>query len=55
MADRIAKAALFDGLVSAAKALASGRRAEIVDVLAQGERTVEDISTEIEQSVCISA
>jgi rhodanese-related sulfurtransferase len=37
--------------VSAAKALASGRRAEIVDVLAQGERTVEDISTEIEQSV----
>jgi rhodanese-related sulfurtransferase/DNA-binding MarR family transcriptional regulator len=51
MADRVAKAALFDGLVSAAKALASGRRAEIVDVLAQGERTVEDISTEIEQSV----
>ena len=38
MADRGAKAALFDGLVSAAKALSSGRRAEIVDVLAQGER-----------------
>src|SRR6266498_2832811 len=51
MADRVAKTALFDGLVSAAKALASGRRAEIVDVLAQGERTVEDISTEIEQSI----
>jgi rhodanese-related sulfurtransferase len=51
MADRVAKAALFDGLVTAAKALASGRRAEIVDVLAQGERPVEDIANEIEQSV----
>jgi rhodanese-related sulfurtransferase/predicted transcriptional regulator len=51
MADRVAKAALFDGLVSAAKALASGRRAEIVDVLAQGERPVEEIATEIGQSV----
>jgi rhodanese-related sulfurtransferase/predicted transcriptional regulator len=51
MADRVAKAALFDGLVSAAKALASGRRAEIVDVLAQGERPVEEIATEIEQSI----
>jgi rhodanese-related sulfurtransferase/predicted transcriptional regulator len=51
MADRVAKAALFDALASAAKALASGRRAEIVDVLAQGERPVEEIATEIEQSI----
>jgi rhodanese-related sulfurtransferase/predicted transcriptional regulator len=51
MADRVAKAALFDALASAAKALASGRRAEIVDVLAQGERAVEEIATEIDQSV----
>ena len=51
MADRIAKTALFDGLVSAAKALSSGRRAEIVDVLAQGERSVEEIAAEIDQSV----
>ncbi len=34
-----------------AKALASGRRAEVVDVLAQGERSVEDIATEIGQTV----
>jgi rhodanese-related sulfurtransferase/DNA-binding HxlR family transcriptional regulator len=34
-----------------AKALSSGRRAEIVDVLAQGERSVEEIATEIDQSV----
>ena len=51
MADRMAKTALFDGLVTAAKALANGRRAEIVDVLAQGERSVDEIATEIGQSV----
>jgi DNA-binding transcriptional ArsR family regulator len=51
MADRVATAALFDALASAAKALASGRRAGIVDVLAQGERPVEEIATEIDQSV----
>src|SRR5438067_10966173 len=51
MADRVAKAALFDALASTAKALASGRRAEIVDVLAQGERAVEEIATEIDQSI----
>jgi rhodanese-related sulfurtransferase len=45
------KDALFDGLVTVAKALASGRRAEIVDVLAQGERSVEEVADEIGQSV----
>lgn len=45
------KVALFDALASAAQALGSGRRAEIVDLLAQGERSVEDIATEISQSV----
>ncbi|MGH9205820.1 MAG: ArsR/SmtB family transcription factor [Acidimicrobiales bacterium] len=51
MADRAAKDALFDGLAEVAKALASGRRAEIVDLLAQGERSVEDVAAEIDQSV----
>src|SRR6266536_4687008 len=46
-----AKAALFDAFASVAQALGSGRRAEIVDVLAQGERSVEEIATEIEQSL----
>ena len=46
-----AKAALFDGMASVAQALGSGRRAEIVDVLAQGERSVEEIAGEISQSV----
>jgi rhodanese-related sulfurtransferase len=49
--DRAAKDALFDAFAEVAKALASGRRAEIVDVLAQGERSVEQIAVEIDQSV----
>ncbi len=48
---RQAKDALYDGFASVARALASGRRAEIVDVLSQGERTVEEIAHEIGQSV----
>jgi rhodanese-related sulfurtransferase/DNA-binding HxlR family transcriptional regulator len=46
-----AKAALFDAQASVAQALGSGRRAEIVDVLAQGERSVEQLASEISQSV----
>jgi rhodanese-related sulfurtransferase/DNA-binding transcriptional ArsR family regulator len=51
MAGGAAKAALFDALASVAQALGSGRRAEIIDVLAQGERSVEDLAGEISQSV----
>jgi rhodanese-related sulfurtransferase len=51
MAHTAAKAALFDALASVAQALGSGRRAEIVDVLAQGERSVEELASEISQSV----
>jgi rhodanese-related sulfurtransferase/DNA-binding HxlR family transcriptional regulator len=51
MASGQAKAALFDALASVAQALGSGRRAEIVDVLAQGERSVDELAAEISQSV----
>ncbi len=51
MADRGAKDALFEGFADVAKAMASGRRAEIVDLLAQGERSVEEVAAEIGQSV----
>lgn len=51
MGDHQAKAALYDALVEAAKAMANGRRAELVDVLAQGERSVEELASEIDQSV----
>ena len=51
MASRAAKVALFDALASVAQALGSGRRAEIVDILDQGERSVEELAGEISQSV----
>ena len=51
MANGAAKGALFDALASVAQALGSGRRAEIVDLLEQGERSVEEIANEISQSV----
>jgi rhodanese-related sulfurtransferase/DNA-binding MarR family transcriptional regulator len=51
MGDRVAKDALFDGFAAVAKALSSGRRAELIDVLAQGERTVDALAAEIGQSV----
>jgi rhodanese-related sulfurtransferase/predicted transcriptional regulator len=51
MGDRQAKDALFDGFADVAKALGNGRRVELVDVLAQGERHVEELASEIGQSV----
>lgn len=51
MGDQRAKEALFDVLVEAARALGNGRRAELVDVLAQGERSVDELAAEIRQSV----
>jgi rhodanese-related sulfurtransferase len=51
MGDRAAKDGLYEALATVAKALGSGRRAEIVDLLAQGERSVEEIAGEIGQSV----
>jgi rhodanese-related sulfurtransferase len=51
MGDREAKDALYDGFAEVAKALASGRRAEVVDVLAQGERSVEEIAAELGQTI----
>src|SRR5213080_3828451 len=50
MASGTSKSALFDALSSVAHALGNGRRAEIVDVLAQGERSVEELAAEISQS-----
>jgi rhodanese-related sulfurtransferase/DNA-binding transcriptional ArsR family regulator len=48
---RDAKDELYDAFASVAKALGNGRRAEIVDLLAQGERSVDDVAGEIGQSV----
>ena len=51
MGDRASKDALFDGLARVARALGNGRRAEIVDVLAQGERSVDELARQLAQSV----
>jgi rhodanese-related sulfurtransferase len=51
MGDRAAKTALFDAFARAAKALASGRRIELVDVLANGERSVDALAGEVGLSV----
>src|ERR1041385_2711769 len=51
MGDRQAKDKLFDAFAVVTKALASGRRAEILDVLSQGPRSVEEIADEIGQSI----
>ncbi|MFV2073353.1 MAG: ArsR/SmtB family transcription factor [Thermoanaerobaculales bacterium] len=48
---RPAKDALFDGFAAVAGAMANGRRAEIIELLAQGERSVEHIAGAIDQSV----
>ncbi|SFQ69314.1 Rhodanese-related sulfurtransferase [Amycolatopsis arida] len=44
MGDRAAKTALFDQFARVGKALGSGKRLELLDLLAQGERTVESLA-----------
>lgn len=48
---RKAKDELFEGFATVAKALASGRRTEIVEVLSQAPRTVQQVAEAIDQSV----
>jgi len=45
--DRAAKTALFDEFARIGKALASGRRMELLDVLANGERSVDALAGEV--------
>jgi rhodanese-related sulfurtransferase/DNA-binding HxlR family transcriptional regulator len=51
MPDRALKIELFDQFARVAQAVASGRRVELVDVLANGERTVEELSRQVAMSV----
>ena len=48
---RAAKDALYDGFATIGRALSSGRRAEIIELLAQGERSVEQVADELGQSL----
>jgi len=51
MSDPLAKAALFDGFARIGRALGSGRRVEIIDILANGERSVEELGRQVGLSV----
>ncbi|TFV91112.1 metalloregulator ArsR/SmtB family transcription factor [Blastococcus sp. CT_GayMR16] len=51
MSRQAAKNVLFDAFAETAQAFGSGRRAEIVDVLAQGERPVDEVAAQVGQSV----
>ncbi len=44
MGDVVRKAALFEALARAGKALASGKRLQLLDLLAQGERSVDALA-----------
>jgi rhodanese-related sulfurtransferase len=48
---RAFKDCLFDEFARIGKAVASGRRLELLELLSQGERTVEDLAGETAQSV----
>jgi rhodanese-related sulfurtransferase len=48
---RLSKDRLFDGFAAIGKAMGSGRRLELIDVLSQGPRSVEHLAAEIGQSV----
>jgi rhodanese-related sulfurtransferase len=51
MGDRAAKTALFDEFARIGQALASGRRIELLDVLANGDRTVDALASQVGLSV----
>ncbi|MGH2721509.1 MAG: metalloregulator ArsR/SmtB family transcription factor [Actinomycetota bacterium] len=51
MGSRASKDRLFDGFAAIGKALSSGRRLELLDVLSQGPRSVEQLAIQVNQSV----
>jgi rhodanese-related sulfurtransferase len=44
------KQQLFEAFASVGKALSSGRRVELIEVLVQGERSVDELAAQIDQS-----
>lgn len=51
MGDRVAKTELFEQFARVGKALSSGKRLELLDLLAQGERSVEALAQACELGV----
>jgi rhodanese-related sulfurtransferase/DNA-binding transcriptional ArsR family regulator len=54
-ADRVAKTALNEQFARTAKALASPRRIELLDLLAQGERGVDAMAAQTQMSVALAS
>lgn len=48
---RGSKDALFEGFAAVGRALASGRRLEILDLLAQSARSVDEVAAELDQPI----
>lgn len=51
MQDREFKSAMYENLARVGKAISSGRRVELLDLLCQGPRTVESLASEIGQTI----
>ena len=55
MGDRYAKDRLYDGFAAVGKAVGSGRRVELLDLLAQAPRSVKQLADAIDQSVATTS
>lgn len=55
MGDRYAKDRLYDGFAAIGKALGSGRRVELLDLLAQAPQSVKQLASAIDQSVATTS
>lgn len=53
--DRYAKDRLYDGFAAIGKAVGSGRRVELVDLLAQAPQSVKQLASAIDQSVATTS
>lgn len=51
MRDREFKSAMYENLARVGKAISSGRRIELLDLLSQGPRTVESLASEVDQTI----
>ena len=51
MRDREFKSAMYENLARVGKAISSGRRIELLDLLSQGPRTVDSLASEVDQTI----
>ena len=51
MRDREFKSVMYENMARVGKAISSGRRIELLDLLSQGPRTVESLASEVDQTI----